>query len=561
MRCETCVGVRSRVGSVVGLFSGIVTAARQAVLAGPTRKSLLLAVISLAMSAPSVHAGQIWDGGGVNDNWTSPANWDGNTSPNWNNAITFQGETRTSTVNLLAADTVVGGINFTNDGTVGKAAGFSLASARITLGGNIVTTASSSTITDTISLDIILNAARTINTGSEHNLTISGIISQQDATNRNLTKQGVGTLTLSNAANTFAGQVLSDAGTIQVAKLEDTGTASSLGSGTGSLRLGNTVTATLEYIGTTDSSTNRVLQIGPNTAAAAGSAAILNNGSGKLTFTASNFTPTIAGVTIARGLTLGGSYTGAANGITGVIRDTNTAGGGIVSLAKEGASTWSLSGANTYSGNTTINAGTLALGASGSIANSPVISVGSGATFDVSAVAGFSVGSLQTLEGSGSVTGGVTANGTLSPGLAGGIGTLAFSSNLGTGSGSILAYQLNGGDTTVGGAVNDLISLAGNLTLDGTINVGESVPNSFLAASVGDTWRLMNYTGTLTDNGLTLGSMPALSGGLIFNLDTTTAGQVNLVVVPEPATMVSGMMGMGWMAAAAARRRKSRGRS
>jgi len=560
MRCETCVGVRSRVGSVVGLFGGIVTAARQAVLAGPTRKSLLLAVISLAMSAPSVRAGQIWDGGGTNNNWTSPANWDGDAAPNWNNAITFQGETRTSTVNLLTADTVVGGINFTNDGTVGKAAGFSLTSARITLGGNIVTTASSSTITDTIGLDMILNNSRTINTGSEHNLTISGIISQ-DATNRSLTKQGVGTLTLSNTANTFAGQVLSDSGTIQVAKLENNGTASSLGAGVGSLRLGSNATATLAYIGTTDSSTNKVLQIGTNAATNTGSAAILNNGTGKLTFTAATFTAPVANVTVARGLTLGGNYTGAANGITGVIGDTNTAGGGIVSLAKEGASTWALGGANTYSGNTTINTGTLALGASGSIANSPVISLASGSTFDVSAVSGFSLGSLQTLEGSGSVAGSVTANGTISPGLSGGVGTMTFGSNLGMGSGSLLTYQLNGGDTTVGGAVNDLISLAGNLTLAGTLNVSESVLNSFLSASVGDTWRLMDYTGTLTDNGLSLGSMPALSGGLIFNLDTTTAGQVNLVVVPEPATMVSGMIGMGWMAAAAARRRKSRGRS
>jgi autotransporter-associated beta strand protein/VCBS repeat-containing protein len=184
-------------------------------------------------------------------------------------------------------------------------------------------------------------------------------------TNENIlavTKQGVGTLTLSNPANTFTGQVLSDSGTIQVTKLDINGNASSVGSGTGSLRLGNNATATLEYIGTTDSSTNKVVQIGTNTATNTGSAAILNNSaSGKLTFTAAPFNSTVAGVTVARALILGGSYTGAANEITGIIQDHNPAGGGIVSLTKEGASTWALSGANTYTGNTSVGAGTLAL--------------------------------------------------------------------------------------------------------------------------------------------------------------------------------------------------------
>lgn len=563
MRCETCAGIRSTVGSAVGLVVGIVTASRQAVVGRPICRNLLLAVVSLAISAASGHAGQIWDGGGTNNNWTSALNWDGDAAPNFSNAVTFQGETRTSTLNNRTADSVLGGINFTNDGTAGKTAAFSLSQNRLTLGGNIVTTASPSTITDTIVLDMILNAARTINTASEHNLTISGIISQ-DATNRSLTKQGVGTLTLSNTANTFAGQVLSDAGTIQVAKLENNGTASSIGAGSGSLRLGSDATATLEYIGSTDSSTNKVIQIGTNTATNTGNAAILNNGTGKLAFTAPNFTSIVAGVTVARALTLGGSYTGAANEITGVIRDPNTAGGGIVALAKDGASTWALSGANTYSGNTTINTGTLALGASGSIANSPVISVGSGATFDVSSVVGFATGASQELAGSGTVTGAVTANGTISPGVASvasGIGTISFANDLSLASGSILGFQLDGSDTTAGGGVNDLISLvSGSLTLDGVINV--TGLNSFASATVGNTWRLMNYSGTLTDNGLTLGSMPALASGLAFSLDTATANQVNLVVtaVPEPATLVSGMIGLSGLGLAAARRRWSRSR-
>src|SRR4029079_13902651 len=66
-------------------------------------------------------------------------------------------------------------------------------------------------------------------------------------------------------------------------------------------------------------------------------------------------TPTVAGAdtlsfsTTARTLTLTGSNS-AGNAIAGVLSDS--AGGGALSLAKSGAGTWNLSGANTYTGAT-----------------------------------------------------------------------------------------------------------------------------------------------------------------------------------------------------------------
>jgi hypothetical protein len=47
-----------------------------------------------------------------------------------------------------------------------------------------------------------------------------------------------------------------------------------------------------------------------------------------------------------------------------------------------------LSGANTYTGTTMVNSGTLALGSAGSIASSSVLKIASGATFDVKAKSG-----------------------------------------------------------------------------------------------------------------------------------------------------------------------------
>jgi fibronectin-binding autotransporter adhesin len=234
--------------------------------------------------------------------------------------------------------------------------------------------------------------------------------------------------------------------------------------------------------------------------------------------------------------------------------------GGITKLGTGVSGKLILDAANTYSGTTTISTGTLALGANGSIAASPLIVMESGTSFDVSALAGsFSLGASQELSGVGTVAGDLSASGTLSPGLAGGTGTMTFSNALALASGSSLSFQLNGGNPAAGGAGNDLVDALGDLTLGGTLSVTESVSNSFLGANVGDTWRILNYAGTLTNNGLSLGTMPTLPAGLSFSLNTAIANQVSLEVVPEPATLAVGIIGLGWVALAAVRRGRRSG--
>lgn len=125
------------------------------------------------------------------------------------------------------------------------------------------------------------------------------------------------------------------------------------------------------------------------------------------------------------------------------------------------------------------------------------------------------------LGGSGVIGGNVTVNsGVLAPGD-NGPGALTINGNLVLGSASTLQMEL-GQAGTAGGALNDLVQVNGNLTLGGTLNVTQSAGGAFGAGI----YRLIDYSGTLTDNTLSVGSIPMGAG----TIQTSIANQVNLVV-------------------------------
>ena len=133
------------------------------------------------------------------------------------------------------------------------------------------------------------------------------------------------------------------------------------------------------------------------------------------------------------------------------------------------------------------------------------------------------VASGATLAGTGAISGPVTigSGAILSPGD-GSAGTLTVGS-LNLNSGSILNYLL-GRPNVVGNGINSLVQVNGNLTLAGALNItdvggfGEGV------------YRLFNYKGSLTNNGLAIGSTPAAFTPNQFSFQTSQTGQVNLVV-------------------------------
>jgi fibronectin-binding autotransporter adhesin len=168
------------------------------------------------------------------------------------------------------------------------------------------------------------------------------------------------------------------------------------------------------------------------------------------------------------------------------------------------AGTTILTADNSYSGATTISGGTLRINGDQSVATGLTSVLNGG-----------------RLGGSGTIGGNVTVanGGTLAPGNS--PGTLTIAGDLNLASGSLLDYEF-GQSSVVGGPLNDLTVVGGNLTLDGTIDVTVTSGGNF------DTgvYRILSYGGTLTDNGLTLGTLPA---GSVVGVQTSIAGQVNLV--------------------------------
>ena len=201
---------------------------------------------------------------------------------------------------------------------------------------------------------------------------------------------------------------------------------------------------------------------------------------------------------------------------TGTLRDN----GGILALVKNGSGTQILSGANTYTGPTTVAAGTLLV--NGTHATTGLINVSAGATFG----------------GSGSVGPVTIANGGfLAPGNSAGAITV---SELTLNPLSRVVFEL-GAPSLVQNPGSDFVAVGGTITLAGTLDI---TPIAGFGTPVGgEQWLLVTYGGGLADMGMSIGSAPALASGLAYAINTETPGQVLLTVVPEAGTPVLMLLG------------------
>lgn len=174
---------------------------------------------------------------------------------------------------------------------------------------------------------------------------------------------------------------------------------------------------------------------------------------------------------------------------TSTIFSGNIAGSG--NLTKNGTGTLTLSGANTYTGETRISLGGLTLSGADRLSNQTALSVANGATFILGNVAQ----RIGSLAGAGSV---VLGAGTLSTGTNN--GSTQFSGIL-SGSGGV----------TKAGTGEWLLSGANTYTGATTLNGGMLTLNGSLSASA----MTVNTGATLAGSGTTTGAVTVQSGGTL----------------------------------------------
>lgn len=199
------------------------------------------------------------------------------------------------------------------------------------------------------------------------------------------------------------------------------------------------------------------------------------------------------------------------DGILTVNHADNVALNGVISgsgnFRQIGAGTTRLGGANSYGGLTDVQQGTLLVNG---------VQTGTGET---------TVSGGAMLGGVGALGGNVTFNSggaVLTPGD-NGTGKFTIGGNLNLANDTTSQFQL--GEAYVpGGTFNDLVNVGKDLQLDGKLDVNLAAGGTFLPG----VYRLYNYDGTLTNNGLDIVALPPTDSK--YEVQTNVPQQVNLAL-------------------------------
>ncbi|MCS6243906.1 MAG: autotransporter-associated beta strand repeat-containing protein [Opitutus sp.] len=548
-------------------------------------------------------------------------------------ANTFTGLTTISVGTLklgstAALGTTAGGTSVTS-GAALDLNGFTLSTAEaLTLNGTGVSSggaltnssATSATYSGLITLgstssivassgNIVLSNTGTI-TGSGFGLTLDGTATGSSLASiigtgaGTLTKAGSGTWTLSGI-NTFTGATTISVGTLALNSTGTIATSSGVANSGNFTIAGSKTIDSMTGSGTTDLGASNTLTIGDasNTSATysgiiSGTGGLTKAGTGTLTLGGVNtFTgsTTISAGTLAldstgtiadsSGVTNNGSFTIGANKVIQVLNGsgsinlnshtltlgssgTNSIFSGVISgtggIAKVGFTGLTLSGANTYSGATTISQGDLYLNTNNSLSDSTAVSVSSGSFFVLLNNFSDTVGSIEgagTINlGTGTLTVGSNNTSTTFSGIIqetgslvkSGTGTLTLGGvNLFTGATTIsagtLALDSTGTIATSSGVANSgNFSIAGNKTIDSMTGSGTTALGSN-TLTIGDSSNTTaTYNGIISGTGgitkVGAGSL-ILTGNNTFSGTTTiTAGSLSVGNAGTSGTLGSGLV-------------------
>ncbi len=488
-------------------------------------------------------------GNGVGS-WTTAGNWSGGVPQLSNQTAIFGADSVNANQSVTWSHSVtVGSLTFNSSTgyTIGSSgASLMLANSAISSGGGgsggtvLVQATTASTASQTINsrLELYDNTVLLNSMTGGRLLTVNGSIIDEGS--QTLTTSGAGMVVLA-AANSYAGGTTVSAGTLVMANPSALGTGDATLSGGGMLvvRTNGGDTAYNMHMGSSNSGSiasdvlvgstginhtlgtlaigsNSTLNItaGPNVAG--GSPAItlgtvsMSSGIGAGSTT---FNPTTANLNVgavssttnfAKTLVLDG--TSGNNSVTGGISN----GMNVVSLTKSNSSTWTLMGANTYTGSTSITGGRLVLNNTG-LPNTSGVSVGSAARL--------------TAEGNIATGGFLDASGTLDL-VDGTINTLSVSGALALNSATL--------DLEAGSSTADQIAASGAASVTGTntINIA-TVPGQAMTNS--SSYTILTASEGLSAANFKIGAKQASLGFYSFGLSTPTARAL-LVSVSGNAT-------------------------
>jgi autotransporter-associated beta strand protein len=524
--------------------------------------------ISTPISATPVSHSGSWIGGGADSNWQTAANW--TSLPTAGQQLYFDGTTGLSNNNNFAANTAFSGLTF--EGTAGA---FVLTGNAISLGGAIV---NNSANLETINLGLVLTNTTTPFNAAAGNITVGGVISDGSNT-YGITKAGAQTLTL-NGANTFKGGVTVNSGTVFIGNNSAMGTGTiTLAGGTLSYGYYNNfnnpvnVTGSATMVNTGDQSDGNhtgaltgtgTLTIAPtasswkwNGSMSAFAGTFIANTNYNIIFEGAATSGSAAakfqvdgycfydegatGTTFNMGELSGvGAITANGSGMVtfqvGALNTSTTYSGsfgdssGTIALNKIGTGTLSLTNASTYSGGTTITAGTLLVGnTTGSALGTGAITVSSGAT----------------LGGIGSVSGAVTVatGGNLATGLGGTPGVLNLNA-LTLNGGGALNLTLAAPPSSYGVALNGAFAASGTTTVN-IIALSGFGPGSYPVITGAQGISAANFAMGIAPAGYTYSLV--VSGSNLYLNVSAPAAPTNLA-----ATSGVGLVTLNWTAAAGA---------